>query len=63
MEEPKDFEFVHPKGNGDQIWLMRFDGTNWSEPMPVTENGLDVWKPTIALDGKRRHLGLSGRKT
>jgi hypothetical protein len=52
MEEPKDFEFVHPKGNGDQIWLMRFDGTNWSEPMPVTENGLDVWKPTIALDGR-----------
>jgi len=52
MEEPKDFEFLRPKGNGDQIWLIRFDGTNWSEPMPVTENGLDVWKPTIAIDGR-----------
>jgi len=51
-EEPKDFEFLRPKGNGDQIWLVRFDGTNWSEPMPVTENGLDVWKPTIAIDGR-----------
>jgi len=51
-EEPKDFEFLRPKGNGDQIWLVRFDGKNWSEPMPVTENGLDVWKPTVAVDGK-----------
>ena len=52
VEEPKDFEFVCPKGNGDQIWLVRFDGKDWSEPMPVTENGLDVWKPTVIVDGK-----------
>jgi hypothetical protein len=51
-EEPKDFEFLRPKGNGDQIWLMSFDGKRWSEPMPVTEKGLDVWKPTVALDGR-----------
>jgi len=51
-EEPKDFEFVRSKGNGDQIWLMCFDGKNWSEPMPVTENGLDVWKPSVTFDGK-----------
>lgn len=52
LEEPKDFAFVAPQGNGDQIWLTRFDGNTWSEPLPVTEGGLDVWKPTLALDGK-----------
>jgi hypothetical protein len=51
-EEPKDFSFLTPKGIGDQIWLAKFDGEKWSEPMPVTEEGLDVWKPTTAIDGK-----------
>ncbi len=48
-EEPKDFSFLVPKGNGDQVWLAKFDGKEWSEPIPVTENGLDVWKPTVAV--------------
>ncbi|MCS7252500.1 MAG: hypothetical protein RMK18_04110 [Armatimonadota bacterium] len=52
-EEPKDFSFLVPKGNGDQILLTKFDGKEWSKPIPITEGGLDVWKPTVAagIDG------------
>ncbi len=51
-EEPKDFLFLVPRGGGDQIWLAKFDGKVWSSPLPVTEAGLDVWKPTVAVDGQ-----------
>lgn len=50
-EPPKDFEFVVPKGNGDRILLMKFDGKQWAPPMPVTDAGLDLWKPTVTVDG------------
>lgn len=49
-EEPKDFSFVVPKDNGDQIWLTKFDGKQWSNPIAVTQNGLDIWKPTVVVD-------------
>ena len=28
-----------------------FDGKQWSAPLPVTEPLLDLWKPTVAVDG------------
>ena len=43
-------DFV-PKGNGDQLMLMRFDDGRWSAPIPVTRTGLDLWKPAIAVAG------------
>jgi hypothetical protein len=45
------FEELVPKGNGDQILLMRFDGKTWTSPIEVTNPGLDVWRPTVAVDG------------
>ena len=30
---------------------MKFDGQQWSAPMPVTEPLLDLWKPTVTVDG------------
>jgi len=49
-----DFETLVPKGNGDQIRLVKFDGHQWSAPMPVTEPLLDLWKPTVAIGGAGR---------
>jgi hypothetical protein len=46
------FEELAPKGNGDQILLVRFDGKSWSPPLEVTDPGLDVWRPAVAVDGQ-----------
>src|SRR5262249_47216833 len=48
------FESLVPTGNGDQIRLMRFDGKVWQSAPDVTEGGLDVWRPTVAVDGMGR---------
>ncbi len=45
------FEELAPKGNGDQVLLVRFDGKVWYPPLEVTDPGLDVWRPTVAVDG------------
>src|SRR6185437_1676003 len=44
------FEALEPRGNGDRIRLMRFDGQSWHAPIDATEGGLDLWRPTIAVD-------------
>ena len=49
-----DFRTFVPTGNGDQIRLVKFDGKQWSAPMPVTEPLLDLWKPTVAVGGAGR---------
>ncbi|MGO8744521.1 MAG: hypothetical protein ACLQNE_00900 [Thermoguttaceae bacterium] len=49
-----DFRTFVPAGNGDQIRLVKFDGKEWSAPMPVTEPLLDLWKPTVAVGGAGR---------
>ncbi len=46
------FEALEPKGNGDQIRLMRFDGKQWHAPINATEGKLDLWRPTISVDGQ-----------
>ncbi len=46
------FEALEPKDNGDQVLLMRFDGKVWSPPLDVSDGGLRVWRPTVAVDGK-----------
>lgn len=53
MEEAleNNFDSLVTKGNGDQIMLMQFDGNKWSSPMAVTDDRLDVWRPTVAVDG------------
>jgi len=50
--QAQNFETLVPKGNGDQIRLMRWDGRAWQPPLDVTEPGLDVWRPTATVDGK-----------
>jgi hypothetical protein len=49
----KDFEAqLVPTRNGDQILLRHYDGKQWSPAEPVTGPRLDVWRPTVAVDGK-----------
>jgi hypothetical protein len=54
MERVKagSFEELEPKDNGDQILLRRFDGKVWQPPLDVTAEGLRVWRPAVAVDGK-----------
>ena len=54
MEQVKEkrFDTLVPKNNGDTILLRRFDGNEWSTPIAVTEGGLDVWRPTVSVDGQ-----------
>ncbi len=47
-----EFDTLVPKGHGDKIRLRRFDGKTWHEPIDVTEGGLDVWRPTVAVSAK-----------
>jgi hypothetical protein len=47
-----EFDALVPRGHGDCIRLRKFDGTTWQAAIDVTERGLDVWRPTIAVDGK-----------
>ncbi len=53
MERVQDREFdsLVPKGNGDRIRLRTYDGSVWAKPVDVTEGGLDVWRPTVAVTG------------
>jgi hypothetical protein len=48
----REFDSLAPSGHGDRIRLVRFDGKVWHEPQDVTEGELDVWRPTVAVNGK-----------
>jgi hypothetical protein len=49
---PEDFGLLTPTKNGDQIMLRRFDGKAWQPAIAVTGERQDVWRPTVAVDGK-----------
>ncbi len=51
LHETRKFDSCVPKGHGDQVRLMRFNGKTWSAPIPVTGERLDVWRPAVAVDG------------
>ncbi|HEY2154892.1 MAG TPA: hypothetical protein VGH33_04635, partial [Isosphaeraceae bacterium] len=48
----KEFDTLVPKKNGDRIRLRFFHGSRWSPGVDVTDTGLDVWRPTVAVDGQ-----------
>lgn len=49
---PTDFSPFKPKGGGDRVMLTWFDGEKWAQPVEVAGEGLDVWRPTVAVDGE-----------
>jgi hypothetical protein len=50
-QRPKSFADFVPQGGGDQIKLIRFSGGRAAAPIDVTEPGLDVWRPSVAVAG------------
>jgi hypothetical protein len=53
-ERPKNFDGFAPKGGGDQIRLIHFADGRPGKPIEVTGAGLDVWRPSVAVDGEGR---------
>ncbi len=45
------FDSLITHGNGDRVRLKRFDGEAWQPAVDVTDGGLDVWRPTVSVDG------------
>jgi hypothetical protein len=48
----EDFDSLVPTKNGDTIRLRKFDGKTWHPAIDVTAGGLDVWRPTVGVDGQ-----------
>lgn len=46
------FDSLITKNHGDAVRLLRFDGKAWHAPMDVTQGLLDVWRPSVSIDGK-----------
>ncbi len=49
---PEDFSKFAPTGGGDQVKLLHFSKGRAETPLNVTAEGLDVWRPAVAIDGK-----------
>lgn len=47
-----NFDELVPTANGDQIRMKKFDGKTWSPTIDVTDTGLQIWRPTVAVDGE-----------
>jgi hypothetical protein len=43
-----------PQGGGDQVFLLRLDAKGWSEPIPMSEPGIDAVRPSAAVDAENR---------
>jgi hypothetical protein len=50
-ERPKSFADFAPSGGGDQVKLVRFAQGRRGPPLDVTEAGLDIWRPAVAVAG------------
>src|SRR5262245_34553906 len=50
-DRPKSFNDLVPREGGDQVRLVRFSRGRADRPMDVTDAGLDVWRPAVAVAG------------
>jgi hypothetical protein len=50
-ERPKGFTRFVPEGGGDQVRLLRFADGKPGAPLDVTDAGLDVGRPAVAVAG------------
>jgi hypothetical protein len=53
-EPPKDLSPLIEKAEGDQVFVMRYSGNQWSEPIAISAPGGDLYRPAIAIDGTGR---------
>ena len=52
IHNERKFDTLLSEGHGDQVRLLKFDGNQWSQPLEVTLEQLDVWRPAVAVDGQ-----------
>jgi hypothetical protein len=50
-ERPRSFAGYAPSVGGDQVKLLRFAQGRRGQPLDVTEAGLDIWRPAVAVAG------------
>ena len=41
-----------PRKNGDRLRLRQFDGKTWKPAINITDSGLEIWRPAVAVDGE-----------
>jgi hypothetical protein len=51
---PSDFSKWKLPTGGDQVFLRKYSGGKWGEPVAVTTPGLDIYRTAIAVDGHDR---------
>jgi hypothetical protein len=51
---PADLEQYRTPTGGDQLFVRKYSGGAWGEPIEITTAGLDLYRPAIAIDGKNR---------
>ena len=52
--EPTDLSYLAKESGGDQLWLRVQKNGKWLEPVAVTPGHGDVYKCSVAVDGKGR---------
>jgi len=50
-EAPANFDAWDDPVGGDQLWYRQRTGTTWGEPVAVTADGLDLFRPAVAVSG------------
>lgn len=53
-KEPEDYSFLAKPTGGDRVWLKSFKNGQWSQPLPVTPGGEDVFKCAVTVGGDGR---------
>ncbi len=64
FDTPEDFDYLRQPTGGEQIYLKVMRDGKWSEAVPVTDGKDELYRPTVAVDGKGKvwvfysaHLG------
>ena len=52
--EPDEFGFLEQSECNDRLMVISVNGSAVGTPVPVTKPGLDLFRPSIAVDGNRR---------
>src|SRR6185437_684781 len=51
---PSDMASLKEPTGGDQILARKVSNGNWGQPVDITASGLDLYRPTVAIDGRGR---------
>lgn len=54
IEKPEDLDYLVQPTGGEQIWLRVGRDGKWGEPVPVTDGKLELYRPTVTVDGSGR---------